>query len=454
MLPFEPLSHSTSLSKGDPMIQSVGLGLRMRSLVLILAVGFAISAQAEPLPLRRAVELALSHATVTGISAADTEHAFAAYREIRNNYIPQFMFGSGLGKSWGFPLSLEGSAPSIFNINTQSALFNSALSKATAAARTEWKASTLQNQDQRNQVMQDTVLSYVELNKWEQRIGRLHEDEAAANKLEQALAERVKEGVDSPLELTKARLAAARVRLRIAEAEGSADVLREHLATLTALPAASIETVPDSMPAFAPLAREDDFVSKAEANNPTVLAAEQRARAQYLRAESEHRVKWPSVDFAAQYAMLAKYNNYSDFFVTFQRNNATIGVAIRFPLINYSQRARAQAADADAVKARRQAEAAKNKVSEETLKLERSVRQLQAAHEVAELEYQLAQSNLDSTQTRLDAGTATIKDLGEMRAELSERYIALQDTNFELQRARIGLLRSTGELEKWINGGL
>ena len=165
-------------------------------------------------------------------------------------------------------------------------------------------------------------------------------------------------------------------------------------------------------------------------------------------------MKWPSVDFAAQYAMLAKYNNYSDFFVTFQRNNATIGVAIRFPLINYSQRARAQAADADAVKARRQAEAAKNKVSEETLKLQRSVRQLQAAHEVAELEYQLAQSNLDSTQTRLDAGTATIKDLGEMRAELSERYIALQDTNFELQRARIGLLRSTGELEKWINGGL
>ena len=435
------------------MIRRKCVGVRACSVMVLVMVFLAISAAAEPLPLKRAVELALVHATATGISTADTQHALAAYRESRDNYIPQLIFGSGLGKSWGFPLSLEGSAPSIFNINSQSALFNPALSKATAAARTEWKAATLQDQDQRNQVIQDTVLSYAELNKWEQRITRLHDDEEAANKLEQALAERVKEGVDSPVEQTRVRLAAARVHLRVAEAEGSADVLRQHLAKLTALPAASIETVPDSVPTFTPLAQED-FVSKAEKSNPAVLAAEQRARAQYLKADAEHRAKWPSVDFAAQYAVLSKYNNYQQFFVTFERNNATVGVAIRFPLLNFSQQARAQAADADAVKARRQAEAAKNQVSEETLKLQRAVRQLEAAQEVAQLEYQLAQSNLETTQTRVDAGTATIKDLGEMRGQLSERYITLQDTNFELQRARVGLLRSTGDLEKWVSGGM
>jgi outer membrane protein TolC len=453
MWPFQPPSHSTPVSEGDPMIQRIGIGLPARRLMVILAVCFVVAAHAEPLPLKRAVELALSHATVTGISAAETQHALANSRESRDNYIPQLIFGAGLGKSWGFPLSLEGSAPSIFNINTQSALFNPALQQFTRAARTEWQASTLRNQDQRNQVIQDTVLTYAELNKWEQRIGRLHDDAAAAAKLEQALAERVKEGIDSPLEQTKAKLAAARVRLRVAEAEGSADVLREHLAKLTALPSTTLETVPDSVPAFGPLPPED-FVYKAQTNNPAVLAAEQRARAQYLRAQGEHRSMWPSVDFAAQYARLARYNNYDVFFAHYQANNATIGVAIRFPIVSFAQRAHAQAADADAAKASSQAEATKNQVSEETLKLQRAVRQLQAAQEVAELEYQLAQSSLDSTQTRVDAGTATIKDLGEMRAQLSERYITLQDTNFELQRARIGLLRSTGELEKWINGVL
>ncbi len=78
---------------------------------------------------------------------------------------------------------------------------------------------------------------------------------------------------------------------------------------------------------------------------------------------------------------------------TFQQNNATVGVSIRFPLFNASQRSRAQAADADALKAKKQAEAAKNQASEETLRLRRSVAQLQAAHDVAQLEAEIAEKD-------------------------------------------------------------
>jgi outer membrane protein TolC len=434
------------------MINRNSVGVCAGRLVVGLCFCLAVPASAEPLTLKRAVDLALVHGTVAGMALADTQHAFAAYRETRANYVPQLIFGSGLGKSWGFPLSLEGSAPSIFNINTQSALFNPALKEFVSAARTEWQATTIQNKDQRDQVIQDTVLSYAELNKWEQRISHLHEEQAAATKLVQALAERVKEGVDSPLERTKAHLAAARVRLRVAEAEGSADVLREHLAKLTGLNAASIETAPDAMPAFPAVTQDEDLVGRAEKSSPAVLAAEQRARAQYLRAQGEHKSMWPSVDFVAQYARLARYNNYDLYYQRFEANNATVGVAIRFPFINFTQRARAEGADADALKARRAAEATKNQVSEATLRLQRNVRQMEAAQEVAQLEYEVSKSNLDAVQTKMDAGNATIKDLGESRAQVSEHYIALQDTTFELQRARIGLMRSTGELEKWING--
>src|SRR6266481_3923027 len=309
-----------------------------RKRVVVCAGGFlaglclclAVRASAEPLPLKRAVELALTHSTVTGIATADMQHAYSAYRESRNNYVPQLVLGSGLGKSWGFPLTLEGSAPSIFNVNAQSALFNPGLQQFVHAAKSEWQAATIQNKDQRAQVIQDTVLSYAELNKWEQRIGKLRDDQAAASKLEQAMAERVKEGVESPLEQTKVRLAAARVRLRVAEAQGSADVLQEHLAKLTGLSASTIETVPDSIPAIAPLTQDDDPVDRAVKNNPAIQAAEEHARAQYLRAHGEHRALLPSVDFAAQYARLAQYNNYDQFFATFEANNATIGVVIRF----------------------------------------------------------------------------------------------------------------------------
>jgi len=418
----------------------------------VLACLLPVTLSAEPLPLKRAVELALSHSTTSAIAAADEQRVFAAYRELRNNYIPQGTIGSGLGKSWGFPLSLEGAAPSLVNFNASSALYNPSLREAIRAARVDTQATAAQSKDQRNQVIQDTVLSYASLSRWEQRIGRLQDEQAAAMKLEEAMAERVKEGVDSPVERTKARLAAARLHLRLTEAQGSADVLREHLARLTGLQAASIETVSDSLPPFPALPLEEDLHSKVD-SNPAVESAVQHARAQYLRAKAEHRAFWPTFDFATQYARLTTYNNYDLFFKTFEPNNATIGVVIRFPFLNFSQKERAKGADADASKAKKQAEAAKNQASEETLKLQRTVRQLEAAQEVAQLEYEVAESSLDALQTRVDAGTAPLRDLGDARTQANERFLALQDTKYDLQQARVSLMRSTGELENWIHGG-
>jgi len=147
-------------------------------LVAILAVP---RLSAEPLPLKRAVELALAHSTTAAAANADQQRVFASYREARSQYIPQFIVGSGLGKSWGYPLSLEGSAPSIVNFNSQSSLYNPALREFVRAARTDSTAATLQSKDQRNQVIQDTVLSYAELSKWETLLGHLQEEHAAAS---------------------------------------------------------------------------------------------------------------------------------------------------------------------------------------------------------------------------------------------------------------------------------
>jgi outer membrane protein TolC len=424
---------------------------------------------AEPVPLKRVVQLALTHATGGAIAAADEQRAAAGYRELKDNYVPQLSTGAGLGYSYGFPLGLEGSAPSLFNLNAQSAVLNPSLHDFVRAAKIDSAVASLKNKDQRNQIIQDAVLSYAELAKWEQRLAQLQETESQAEKMQAAVAERVKEGVDSELDGTRARLSAARVRLRIAEAQGAADVLREHLSKLTGLPAAGLQTEPDALPDFPAMPEDATAPAHAADLNPGVRAAVEHARAQYLRAEGEHRSLWPSFDFAAQYALLSKFNNFQNYYIpskpcvvsgisvlcttnSFQQNNATIGVSIRFPLFNASQRARSQAADADALKATKQAEAARNQVSEETLRLQRAVAQMQAARDVAQLEYEIAQKNLAAVQTRMDAGTSTIQDLDGARSQASEHFIALQDVTFELERAQLGLLRSTGDLEKWALG--
>jgi len=434
--------------------------MRSGSRASVLFVGlflssFCATVAAEQLPLKRAVELALAHGTTMQASHIDEQRAFAAYHEARNQYLPQLSVGSGLGKSYGYPLSLEGSAPSIVNTTAQSALFNPALRDFVRAAKTEWQETTVQTKDQRNQVIQDTVLSYAELSKWETLISHLSHDYEDALKMEQVVNQRVTAGVDNPLNRNQARLNAARVYFHISQAQGAIDVLRNRLSQLTGLPATAIETVRESIPELPEVKQDDNLAAKAAQDNPLIQVADIHATAMAFRARGEHRAMWPSVDFAAQYALLATFNNYQNYFQphSFQPNNATVGIEMRFPFLNPPQHARAQAADAAALHARKDVEATRNQVSEQTLKLQRSVAQLAALQQVVDLEYQIAKSNLDATQTRVDAGSATAHDLDDARNQTNERYDTLQDTNFELQRARISLLRATGELEAWVGVG-
>ena len=79
--------------------------LRFPNLLALFAAVLMIATrgQAEPLPLERAIRLALAHSTSSAIADADVQRAFASYRELRNNYVPQLAVGSGLGWSYGFP---------------------------------------------------------------------------------------------------------------------------------------------------------------------------------------------------------------------------------------------------------------------------------------------------------------------------------------------------------------
>ena len=425
------------------------------SLLSCLVQIMAAPAGAETITLKRAVQLALTHSPASGQAAADEQRAFASYREARNDYLPQVMVGSGLGDTWGYPLSLEGSAPSLFNISAQSPLFNPALRDFIRAARFENRSIVEENKDRQNQITQDTVLTYLELLKWEKQLDPLRQQHEDALKMQEVVEQRVKAGVDSELAGKQAQLVAARAQLRITQAQGTIDVLRENLSQLTGVPENSLQTDPDSVPSLPEIQPKTDDVAKAEESNPAVLFAQQHAIAETFRARAEHRSLWPTADFAAQYAVLARFNNWTQFFQqgAFQRNNASVGVVLRFPFLNFSQHAHAQAADAEAIRAKKDVEFTKNQVSQQTLKLERSVEQLQAAQKVSELEYEIAQSNVDAVQIKMNSGTATIDEGAQARAELSEKYDSLQDANFELLRGRVSLLRATGELQSWVDQG-
>lgn len=418
---------------------------------LLLTIGLP-PVQAEQLTFRQAVELALKNSTTMAIADADQRRAQQGYLETRNMFLPQLTLGSGLGYSYGFPLSLENMAPSILNVNAQQFIINAAQREFMRAAKSELAAMMKLGDDRRAEVILETATVYAELDKLQDSLKALREQAAAAARVESVSRERLAAGVDPELEVTRARLGAARVRMAMEQASGQAEMLRTRLSQLTGRTAAEIETVSESIPRLPGIEDRQALLAKALEASPAIKVAAEQAQAREHRAKGERKVMYPAVDFASQYGLLARYNNYDRFFATFQRHNLAVGVVIRFPFLNFAQRARAEAAEAETVKARKEADAVKHQVATESLKLQQAVRHLAAAKEVARLEYQIASADVQAVLARVEAGAATVRDQENARLLEQQRYAALMDAGLELDKAQMQLLRSTGELEKWALG--
>ena len=176
--------------------------------------------------------------------------------------------------------------------------------------------------------------------------------------------------------------------------------------------------------------------------------------AKQLRAKGEHRALYPSADFSTQYGVInTSLTNYEQFFVphSLQPHNVTVGLVLRFPFLDRSQSARAAAADAEAIRARKEVEQAKHKAALDALKLQHNVEQLLAARRIADLRYKLAQNELDAAHARMEAQTATWRELQDAVIDATERTLERINSDFEVQRAKVELLRSTGELESWLS---
>jgi len=135
----------------------------MKILRFILILTLVSVAQGEPLPFRQAVDLAVKRSGL--ISAADQMRAHQNYLAAARMYIPQMIVGSGLAKSFGFPLSIEGSAPTAVSVNTMGYLINPAQRDTVRAARVEWDATAFNTEDKRQQAILDTAVTYTQLDR-------------------------------------------------------------------------------------------------------------------------------------------------------------------------------------------------------------------------------------------------------------------------------------------------
>lgn len=419
-------------------------------LICILCGGLCF-AQNEPLTLKRAVELAQKKFAPVVIADIDQKIAEQGVEQFKSLFLPQVAVGSGLGYTRGFPLTLEGSAPSLFNLNSQQTVLNPSLLSFIHAAKSDARAAAETAEERKSKIALETAQTYLELVHLQSGIQALLALETAATRVEKVSEDRFKEGVDSKSDYTRAKLISAKTRLSVAQSKGQTDSLRLRLSQLTGIPVEQCVAVATSVPEFPELASGEESAAKALSSNRTLRAMQEHNVALDMRAQGEHRALLPTFDFAAQYSVLAKFSHYQDYFLKpFVRNNMTAGFVIRFPFLNFSQRARAEIADLEAMRSKKETEIAKQQVSSETLRMKNSVNQLTASRDVAKLEAELATVDTASFMTKSETGLATQRELELSRFTEAQKKSAYYDAEIELSKARLQLLQATGELAVWL----
>lgn len=424
----------------------------------MLALALPLTAKAQ-ISLSTAVALAEKNSASVRGAAAAVRQAAASLEQTMDAYVPNFTMGTTPGYAYGFPLG----QPSLFTAQSQSLAFSFSQPDYVRAARQALNSARLSFTDTQQQVALDTALDYVELDHDLEEITALDEERNAAGQLTQIEQQRVTAGVDPRSAELQAELTAAQVDEKRIHLENDADEMRQRLEDLTGLPADGLTTISTSIPA-PPSFDTADGTGQAQ-TNPGVGAALANAKSKYYEAFGESRENFrPTIVFGAQYSYFEPFANYTQYYNTthgFQYNNAGIGVQITIPIFDATKRAQGRVSAAAAARAQADADASRYQVSEETLTMRRTIRELEAQQRVKQIQEEIAEEQLKSVQSELanGSGSATVAaatPIQARNAEIQERecYEDVLDANFAVLKIELNLLRITGQMTHWVQSSL
>lgn len=421
---------------------------------LSLLASLATSAQQAPnsaavsLTLRRAIELALQNSKEIQVAKLQANLADHSAMITKSQFLPNLYAGSGAGYTFGIPETPGGRAPSVFNVTYTEQVLNEPLRGQGKELQEQAKSYKILLQDVRNGVISRTAAAYLELVMVRHSLELLRKEQESAERILGVTQERQSEGFELPVEVTKAELTKARVLQHILQLEGRADELEEFLRNQTGLPKdTAIEVTPEDLPG-AVEQEGADLVAIAMQNNPSLRIAESDVRAREFRLIGEKREYLPTLQFVSVYSLLAKFNNYDQFFKTFQRNNFNAGIQVQVPIFSAQTKANIALAQVNLDVAKTNLANRKNEISAAVRLKTRRLRERDAAKEVARLELQLAQQNVTVLQSQFGEGKVNLREVEKARLEESEKWMAFLDANFQRQQAQLDLLQTAGQLDK------
>ncbi len=441
------------VTNGDnPRRTQTSILLRALVAVVLAATPAFMSAQ---MSLASVVDLAQRNSSAVKLAEADVEKAAAALAQTHDAYIPNFVIGSQIGYSHGFPTG----QPSVGSASMQSLVLSYSQRQYTKAAHVGLDAANMSLKEAREQVALDASTTYIELDTVNRELVAGRQQQEFAGHLVEIEQQRAEAGVDSDLDLLQARLKAAQITLQIRHLETRVATLTKQLAVLTDLPVGSIQPDHGSIPEIPAVTADEKPRSL-----PGIDSAMAVARSKQIEARGDD-LAWrrPQIGFGAVYNYDSnELNNYTTYYNHFTPNNISFGLQISLPFFDFALRAKAKVTAADALRSKVEAEQAQRQNDVQIATLTGSLRELDAQAEIASLKQQIANAQLKSVLAQLELGNGSGTGPGatpqttpktEQLARIDERqdYVDAQDAGLDLSKARLNLLRALGHMEDWLN---
>jgi outer membrane protein len=406
------------------------------------------STSAISLTLKRAIELALQNSKDIQIAKLQASLANRSAMITKAQFLPNLYAGSGAGYTLGIPETPGGRAPALFNVTYTEEVLNEPLRGQGKEQQEQAKSQKILLEDARNNVIVRTASTFLELAMVRHSLELLRKEQESADKILAVTLQREKENFELPVAVTKDQLTKARVAQRILQLEGREDELEVVLRGQTGLAENTlIEVTPEELPGVAEQ-EGANLVALALQDNVALRVAQSDVRAKEFRLTGEKRGYYPTLQLVSVYSLLAKFNNYDQFFKTFDRNNFNAGIQMQVPIFSAQIRANIAVAQVNLDVAKAALANKKTEVSAAVRVKTRRLRERDAAKEVARLELQLTQQNLAVLQSQFSEGRINLREVEKTRLEESDKWMAYLDANFLRQQAQLDLLQTAGQLDK------
>jgi len=194
-------------------------------------------------------------------------------------------------------------------------------------------------------------------------------------------------------------------------------------------------------------ASQEEMIEHAIANSPDVKRLESDMQSKTLEAKGYRAMRYPKVNLVAQYALLGRYNNYSEYFLRFQRNNAELGASFEVPLLaGNSSKAYAAQADTEIIKLRAEVARTRNRIAGDIRTAYEEMKRAEGSRDLARAELDVARDQLDLDLAQMDEGRILLSEVEQARAIENDKWVAYYEAQTGAERARLNVLRQSGAL--------